>query len=287
MKKLALALMCLVSVAFFASCQKPVENPEPSIAVMTGENFITGTAENPTIIDITDANAINLKYGFHVEANAQTKKELSSLKLSYTMIDAEGTETFDTIIDLSGKTSYDFSEFLFQDEDERDIYFEATINALVTDADNKTNTATIAFKLDLPAQPLEVTDITWIRDGSTVVPATKEEMERLGLKWTNSFKEVFATIEPLNGATMYICDGDDFDKITTDLEKSVYFANLVENGVSVTSYRKITTNTSADYNDMLAVIDAEGNLNLVLFKHADIEYIPGVKTIITITGKTK
>ena len=286
MKKLALALMCLVSVAFFASCQKPVENPEPSIAVMTGENFITGTAENPTIIDITDENALNLKYGFHVEANAQTKKELSTLKLTCTTIDATGTDTFDTIIDLSGKTSYDFSEYLFP-QDERDIYLEATITALVTDADSKTNTATIAFKLDLPAQPLEVNDITWVRDGSNVVADTKEEMERLGLKWTSSYKEVYATIEPLNGATMYICDGDDFDKITTDLEKSVYFANLVENGVSVTSYRKITTNNSADYNDMLAVIDAEGNLNLVLFKHADIEYIPGVKTIITITGKTK
>ena len=40
MKKLALALVCLVSVAFFASCDPTVEHPEPTIALLTGEGYI-------------------------------------------------------------------------------------------------------------------------------------------------------------------------------------------------------------------------------------------------------
>ena len=40
MKKLALALVCLVSVAFFASCDPEITNPEPTIAVITGENYV-------------------------------------------------------------------------------------------------------------------------------------------------------------------------------------------------------------------------------------------------------
>ena len=176
MKKLALALMCFASVAFFASCTKPVENPEPSIAVMTGENYVTGTVENPTIIDATDASALNYKIGFHVESNAQTKKELSTLKITFSSIDADGTYSFDTIIDLSGKTSYDYSELLFP-QDEREIYLEATVTDLVTDVDNKTNTASIAFKLDIPAQPLFARPIEWVRKGANLEATLKTKWQ--------------------------------------------------------------------------------------------------------------
>ena len=73
MKKLALALVCLVSVAFFASCNEPVANPEPSIAVMTGENYIF---DGQTIDLYKDYNL-----GFRVASNSQTQKELASFSL--------------------------------------------------------------------------------------------------------------------------------------------------------------------------------------------------------------
>ena len=279
MKKLALALMCLVSVAFFASCQKPVENPEPSIAVMTGENFITGTAENPTIIDITDANAINLKYGFHVEANAQTKKELSTLKLTYTMIDAEGTETFDTIIDLSGKTSYDFSEFLFQDEDERDIYFEATINALVTDADSKTNTATIAFKLDLPAQPLFAKTFEWYRLGNT-----QTGLAEFGLKWERNIKETHAQIKPLEGVTLYTFDSSVWDETTTDVAKAALFS---DGATTIEVYNNVSTSVENTYDDVIGTKMADGTLHLIHVTKCVIDDYQSAGYPIHITGEAK
>ena len=285
MKKLALALVCFASVAFFASCQKPVENPEPTIAVMTGENFVTGTADDPTIINVTDENAINLKYGFHAESNAETKKELSSLKITMTATDAEGTETYDTIIDLSGKTTYDFSEYLFQ-ADAKEIILEATITALVTDADNKTNTATIAFKLDMPAQPLFVKPIEWIRKANALQGNTEAEMAQCGLQWTGSYKDIMATIRPLDGAILYVCDGDDYAKITTDVEKAAYFAGLMENGESVDRYRNVSAERTKDYNDMLAVI-YDGETYLVHITHGKVDNLGSAGTQITITGEAK
>ena len=72
MKKLAFALMCCVSVAFLASCTKPVDNPEPSIAIITGENHVY---DNQTI-----NTGVDYVYGVRVASNSQTLKELATLK---------------------------------------------------------------------------------------------------------------------------------------------------------------------------------------------------------------
>ena len=282
MKKLALALVCCVSVAFFASCTKTVEHPEPSIAVISGDNYVSGTVQEPTIIDANDANALNLMWGFHVEANAETKKDLASLKLTYEMTDAEGTDVFDTLIDLTGKTSYDFSEYIFS-QDKRNIIFEASIKAVVTDADNQTNTAAIAFKVDLAEQPLFGKTIEWVRKGTNVLNA--DEMAEYGLQWTGSYKEVFATLKPLDNAIMFVCNGDDYATITTDVEKLAYFTDLLENGNTVESYRNITTNNSANYNDMLAIANGE-DYYLIHITRAEIE-TGSYGTQITIKGEAK
>jgi hypothetical protein len=275
MKKLALALVCLASVAFFASCNPEVTNPEPSIAVLAGENYVTGTVDNPTIIDVTDENAINLKYGFHVESNAQTKKELASLKITATATDETGTETYDTIIDLTGKTSYDFSEYLFR-ADERDIYLDVTFTALVTDADNKTNTATIAFKLDLPMQPLEETDFTWFRHGSN----DGEGLEEFGLEWTNNGKEVFAIIKPVTGATLYQFTPDVWDEVLFDVEKAAIF----ENAFSITDFRGVSAWSSKDY-DYVIGTEYMGEYHLIHITHGTV--VGSGPTDITITGQAK
>lgn len=285
MKKLAFALVCLASVAFFASCDPVVTNPEPTIAVMSAENYITGTVEQPTIIDLTDENAINLKYGFHVESNAQTKKQLSSLKISFEVTDSEGTDVYDTIIDLTGMTTYDFSEFLF-DQESRSILLEATITAVVTDVNNETNTATIAFKLDMPAQPLIGKTIEWVRKGNNLMGNTETEMANYGLQWTGSYKDIMATLRPLAGATMYLCPGDDYDEIETDLDKLTYFSNLLEStNEPIDKYRNITTNNSANYNDMLAITVGE-NMYLVHITRAEIA-TGDYGTQITIKGEVK
>ena len=292
MKKLALALVCLVSVAFFASCTKTIEHPEPSIAVKTGDFYITGSVDQPTVIDYYDESAINYKYGFHVEANTETKKELKNMVITMDVIYYEGNgqenEVYYDTIDLTGKTSYDFEDYLF--EQEREVYtiMEGTIKAVVTDVDNQANTATVAFKIEAEytPEPLIGRTIEWVRKGANLQGNTEAEMAAMGLKWTGSYKEVFATIEPLNdNVIMYLCDGDDFEEIGFLDEKYEYFANLAETAEPILKYRNITTNNSADYNDMLAVVYGEEYF-LILINDAEIE-TGTYGTQITINGAAK
>ena len=292
MKKLALALVCFASVAFFASCTKTIEHPEPSIAIKTGEYFITGSVDQPTVIDYDDENAINFKYGFHVEANSETKKELKNMVITMDVIsyneDGQENEVYYDTIDLAGKTSYDFEDFLFVQE--REIYtaMEGTIKAVVTDVDNQTNTATVAFKCEYEYTPVPLVGrtIEWTRKGTDLIGTTEEEMAAMGLKWTGSYKEVFATIEPLNNdVIMYLCDGDDFDDIVYLDEKFEYFSDLAETAEPIQKYRNITTNNDAVYNDMLAVVYGEEYF-LIRINDADIE-TGSYGTQITINGKAK
>jgi len=287
MKKLALALVCMFSVAFFASCTKTVEHPEPTIAILAGDNYIAGTVDQPMVIDANDANAIGLKYGFHVESNAETKKELSSLKITweYTYYD-EGEEvyTYDTIIDLTGMTSYDYSDYLFEQDRAIITLMDGKITAVVTDADNQTNTAAVAFTIEMEEEELPIELIEWVRKGQNVLSA--EEMAEYGLKWEGTYKAPFATIKPMEGATMYVCDGDDFDNIKFWSEKNAYFTNLAAEGATpAESYRNIDANEDSSYNDMLAVIYGE-DLFLIHITYADIE-TGTYGTQITITGAVK
>lgn len=289
MKKLALALLCLVSVAFFASCEKTVEHPEPMIAVLSGEGYINGTVDEPTVIDAYDEDAIDLKYGFHVEYNSETKKELSTLKITweYTYYD-EGEEvyTYDTIIDLTGETSYDYSDYLFEQDRAIITLMDGKITAVVTDADNQSSTAAIAFTLEMEETPLLSNTIEWIRKGQNVLSA--DEMAEYGLEWDRTFKAPFATIKPMDGATMYVCDGDDFDDIVYWSDKNAYFTKLVAEGATpAENYRTIDANESGDYNDMLAVIYGD-ETNLILIDRAEVVYLGSSEgTQITIKGAAK
>ena len=278
MKKLALALMCLVSVAFFASCTKPVENPEPAIALMTGENFVY---DGQTIDLYADYNI-----GFRAASNSQTMKELASFTLVGKIFDVDDTEIYteDTTFTISG-TEYVYQEVL--NFGTRDLVGKVTFVATVTDVDGKSNDLTINLNINKPAQPLFARPIEWIRKGANLEGNTEAEMAAVGLEWTGSYKEVFATIRPLSNtdATLYLCDGDDYDKITTDVEKAAYFADLMENAESIDRYRKITTNNSANYNDMLAVV-YDGETYLIHITRAEIA-TGNYGTQITIKGETK
>ena len=284
MKKLALALVCMFSVAFFASCTKTIEHPEPSIAILAGENFITGTVENPTIIDYDDENAINLKYGFHVESNAETKKELASLIVTWEWTDSDGNvDSFCDTIDLTGKTSYDYSDYIFEQDKATITLYDMTVKAVVTDVDNQRNTATIAYKIQMEEVALISHTIEWVRRGQNVLSA--DEMAQYGLQWTGTYKAPFATIKPLDGAQLYVCDGADFDDIIYESDKNVYFTNLAAESTPVEYYRNIDANEDSDYNDMLAVIYGD-EYYLIHITYADIE-TGAYGTQITITGAAK
>jgi hypothetical protein len=262
-----------VSKSLKVQLQKTIIEGKPSIAVLTGDNFITGTVDNPTIINIDDENYINLMYGFHVESNAGTQKELVSLKLTMDLIYYDGyePESYETTFDLTGMTSYDFSDYLFDQYKKSNTLLDGTITAVVTDADNQTNTAAIYFTIEEEEEALPIEIIEWVRKGANLQGTTEEEMAALGLKWTSSYKEVFATIEPLNDdVVLYLCDGDDFYDIVSLSDKYAYFTNLAETATPIEKYRNISAQNSTDYNDMLAIIYGD-DLNLIHINRAEIE----------------
>lgn len=267
MKKLALALMCFVSVAFFASCQKTVENPEPSIAIMTGENFVY---DGQTIDLYQDYNL-----GFRAASNSQTKKELASFKLIGKVLDLDDTElyTVDTTIALTG------TEYVFQNTmnfGERELVGKVSFTATVTDVDGKSNSITIKLNVNQPAIALEETDFTWFRHGSN----DGEGLAEFGLEWTNNAKEAFAVIKPVTGATLYQFPANIWATVTTDLEKAAIF----ENALAIADFRGVSAWSTKDYDYVIGTV-YEDEFHLIHITHGTV--VGSGPTDITITGKAK
>ena len=277
MKKLALALVCLVSVAFFASC-----NPEgqPTIQVLNEEGYVQNNANLNVNTDYV--------FGFIMASNTATNKALSNLKVNVETFDAEGNSLATTVWAdkaLTG-TSYTYTDTLYFELQREEIVGTAVITAIVTDAAGQTATATINVSVIQPAQMLEVNDITWVRRGSNC--QNEEEMAACGLKWV-ARDPYHANIQPLNeNCKLYVVlnNAEAFNAVTTDVEKAAYFATLMETGTPVTEYRNISTSADGEYNDILAVVDASGQQHLVLFIKAQVE-TGSFGTQTTITGKTK
>ena len=271
MKKLNLVLLCLACIALLGSCKKTVENPEPTISVYEEEGYVKDG-------DVVDLNT-EIQFGFVMASNAETEKELKSLT-----VNAGGVQE---TIDLSGLKEYTYKDAIAFTLEAKDVVAEGVITATVTDEDGETATATITLSLNEPAQALEVKNITWVRKGSNSLNAT--EMAEYGLQWL-ARDPYHANIRPMDGCSLYVIENAAaaFEGVTTDVEKAAYFANLEETSRPVEEYRNISTSIAGDttYNDVLAVIDAQGNKHLVLFVKANIQTGDfGVQT--TITGNTK
>ena len=266
MKKLALALVCVASLAFFASCQK---QGQPTITILEGEEYVI------------DGQTVDLgteyTFGFTMASNAETGKALASLKVTIDSVEWAN-------VDLTGMTEYTYTDVVTYTPQRDSIIGISHITAVVTDVAGETNYATITLNINEPAQPLMPTLITWVRKGTQVM--NEAEMNGYGLQWTGSYKEVMATLRPIDGATLYVCDGDDFAGIVTSTDKARYFANLAENGTSVDRYRNITTVHSDNYNDMLAVVNGD-NTYLIHITRAEIETLSDQSTQITIMGSAK
>ena len=276
MKKLALALVCFASLAFFASCNK---EGQPTIQVLQDQE--TRYAQDGDVVDVDT----EIDFGFVVASSTVTNKELATL-----VVDIDGTEWAN--IDLSGKTEYTYTDYVTYEGDRDEIIGTSVITATVTDVAGQTATAKITLTVNQPDVPILSMPIEWKREGSNVVAADAEEMKFFGLEWSGSYKEVFATIQPINDdVILYLCDGDDFDDIETMSDKNAYFTNLAETATPIEKYRNITTNNSADYNDMLAIVNGDSK-HLILISHATITPITNsngqyVRTDITITGEAK
>ena len=236
MKKLALALVCLVSVAFFASCdpEPVIENPEPSIAVIAEDGYLTDGAT----IDVNEVRP----YGFIVASNPETQAELSKF-----VVVCNDVILCDTTI-TGTEFTYRSEIFFEPNEETREYLGSAEIIATVTDVNGKSNKAMIKIDIYEPDNLVSL-PFTWTREGGN----DGQGLDIYGLKWTKNAKEVFAVIEPLDGVTLYEIPAAEWDKTLTQADKAALFS---EGGAAtpIRDYRGVSAWASHQYNDVIATL---------------------------------
>ena len=269
MKKLALALACLVSVAFFASCDKPVENPEPSIAILNEEGYVQNN-------DVVDLNT-EVKFGFVVSSNSQTQKALQSLVVK--IDDVVWANLTDS---LTGLTTYTYKDVVEYKLERDSIIGASVITATVTDEAGQMNTATINLKLNQPAHPLMARTFEWYRLGNT-----QTGLEEFGLNWEKNIKDTHAQIKPLDGVKLFIFNPSDWGTVATDLDKAALFNKAIENNSSVEVYNNVSTTAGGTYDDVIGTVKEDGSCYLIHVTKCVIGDFQSQGYPITISGETK
>lgn len=265
MKKLALALVCLMGVAFFTSCDKTpvVENPEPSIVVLAQDGYLA----DGSVIDL----GTEYPYGFRAASNPDTQKELYKLVVTCT-VGEDITYLCDSMI--SGTEFTYESSILFE---AREIIGEAEITATVTDNDGKT--ASASFKININKEDnLVATAFTWNRHGGNDATG----LEPFGLKWEKNAKEIYAVIEPVEGAQLYIFENS---KVWEETQTEAQLAALLSEAPTATQFKEVScTAVDKDYNIVIATT-YQGFNYLIHVTHSSVFTFKG--TDVTITGEFK
>ena len=271
MKKLVLALMCLVSVAFFASCdpEPVIENPEPAISVLTTDGYL----QDGDIVEMYEVNA----YGFVCASNAETQAELARL-----VVVCGETILCDTAI--SG-TEFTYEDELYFDDGEREIVGDAEIIATVTDVDGKFNKASIKLQVNkednLIAEPIE-----WTKWGHDVPDLSGYGLEMQEGNWKSPFVHIY----PTEGSTLYVIENDTedwYEAVETGTNLIGLYSMLAEQQNPCTDYNRIDCNASARYDDVLITGDPEGYVHAIHITATTVAVVPPQGTKIVISGEAK
>ena len=267
MKKLALALVCLFSVAFFASCEPEVENPEPTIAFSTEEGYVSASQEMEWNTPFTIA--------FDMAANKETGKNLSTFDLTIT----NSTTTFTCEpVDLQAQpTAFVPFQWDYETMNTVDTY---TIKGTVTDEAGKT--ASVEMVITFVENNIEPADFTFTRVGGN----PGEGLEPFGLKWNRNAKEIFATIEPLEGVLLYTFTAEDWNNVNTINEKAAFFANAQETTFASSNFRGVSCERSQDYDFVIGTIQPDGTTSLLHITRGDVTTSTAGTTIV-INGQAK
>ena len=268
MKKLALALVCLVSVAFFASCEPDVTNPEPTIAVYQEEGYVANG-------DVVDLNT-EINFGFTCAANFQTGKKLASLVVSV-------DEVIDTIVDLTGMSDYTYKGVMSY-ELRRDVIGESVISAVLTDEAGRTATATITLSINQPAQQLLSKTFEWYRLGNTITG-----LDEYGLTWKGNYpKDNYAKLVPQDGVKLYIFKAEDWENVKTDVDKAAFFLAAIETQETADEYFEVNvTQGEMTYDDVIGTVMADGTCHMIHVTGSKANYLGSQGTEVTISGVSK
>lgn len=262
MKKLALALVCLVSVAFFASCQK--EAGIPSINFVAGEGYISTDAT-------VEANT-PFMFGIQAKSNPTT---LEPLTKCFIQIISNDERLYDTLVENINQNQYNFDGQIALPEG---VY---SIIATVHNDKDMTNECRMTITSVVTDTPLVGSTFTWNRHGGEQATG----LEQFGLEWTSNGKEDFAKITPLEGVTLYEFNAEDWENINTVNQKNILFSLAMESGNEITLFNKVSAWTTHDYNYVIGTVMPDGTTHLMHITKGEVSTFKG--TDITITGEAK
>ncbi|MBR6847571.1 MAG: hypothetical protein IKM74_05525 [Bacteroidales bacterium] len=262
MKKLALALVCLISVAFFASC---TPEGQPTISVLPGEEYVH------------DGDIINVNQEFNIGFTMSSSIESGQKLASFTLVIDD--ETFETV-------KLDDTEFTFERTlalntvDTRDDIDNVVITGTVTDVLGKSASVTITLILD-ETQELILENFEWNRHGGD---AATGNLAELGLAWnSNGSKEDFAIITAVEGAELFEVPAEKWAQVTTQPEKVALFS---EGGgaLPIRAYKGVSAWSSHTYDDVIAT-RYNGEYYLIHITEGIVSTFKG--TDVTIKGEWK
>ena len=240
MKKLALALVCLVSVAFFASCdpEEIIQEVQPNIEILTEDGYLQNG-------DVLDLNEVGL-YGFRASSNVNTQAELAKFVVTCTVTSGEETYEPEVVCDsvISG-TEFVFEDYIYFEIEGKDIIGSAEVTATITDVDGYSNSTSFVISIN-EQELLEVAPFSWRRyngqDGTGLA--------EYGLKWeTNIERAFYAVNNPLEGATLiHFRNTEVWDEVTTAVQKAALFSELPTGANEVEQFDKVVIgNGTHDY----------------------------------------
>ncbi|MBO7082247.1 MAG: hypothetical protein J6W30_00170 [Bacteroidales bacterium] len=262
MKKLAMALLCLVSVAFFASCSK---EGQPSISVLNEDGYV----QDGAIVTLDE----DINFGFVMTSSPDSEKELTKL-----VVKIDGVQWAE--INLTGMKEYTYRETISYG-DSKELIGESVITATVTDKAGEEATASITLYFEEVEVILIPEDFTWNRHGGN---AATGNLAELGLQWTSNEKEIYAVIKPLQGAALYKFGAgrDIWSSTNTEAEKIALFQENLE---PITEFKEIScTAADKDYDIVLGTV-YNNQVNLIHITHSAAYTFKG--TDVTITGQYK
>ena len=265
MKKLALALVCLASVAFFASCQ---QNGVPSIQVLNEEGYV----KDGDVIDLGD----EVNFGFVMSSAIESNSPLTSLIIK---IDDNAPDT----VALTG-TSYTYRGTLVYGLEKDEIVGNSTITATVYDATGQFATASITISLNQAAQSLVGRTFEWYRLGNTITG-----LDEYGLNWRGNYpRDTYAKLEPKDGVKLFIFNAEDWANTTTDVEKASLFNKAMETMTPAENYFNVNvTQANMTYDDVIGTVLADGTCHLIHVTKSRAETVTSQGTAVTITGEAK
>jgi len=270
-------LLLVMMGAALVGCNKKVENPKPSVAIMTEEGYTTG--EKHLITGDT------LKFGFDATANAETEEKLVKFRM---YVSNGKTTIYDKVFDLINEDNFHCEgEFSFVELGDWQIVGRAY------DAANEESAAYI----DIHVQEAMESEFVWQQIGLDSVTGFGD----YGLLWMDNkvIDSVMVVLDTIglvpvdDSITLYVFDHTKWDEIDTYVGKDALFNDIKKNpkdykANKTNAYNILAAEEAVTYDEVIAVMNDKknGENQLLLIKNSFSEEYHGERHL-TVNGILK